>query len=80
MVFNPHDSTQQTFKYLQQSLIDPTSQVNQEIPCWNNYEEEFGVKAGKYEDQVGTSVTVKVGEINENIKGGVNNKDKERSG
>ena len=43
-------------------------QVNQELPCWQNYEEEEECKAGKDEDQVGTYLTVKVREINENLR------------
>ena len=65
---NPHNSTHQTLEYLPQSLIDITPQVNQELPCWHNYKEEEGGKARKDDDRLGTSFTVKVGEINGNIR------------
>ena len=34
-------------------MITPTPQVNQERPCWHNYEEEEGGKAGQDEDRGG---------------------------
>ena len=55
---------------LPQFIINPTPKVKQELPCWKNYEEEEGVKRDKKNIGVGTSVTVKVGEINENIREG----------
>ena len=68
MVLNPHDSTQQTHEYLPQSLIYPTPQVNEEIPCWHNYKEEKQGKAGIDKDQAEISAPLKFGEINENTR------------
>ena len=50
---NPQNSTQQIIQSLPHPLIDLTPQVNQELPCWRNYEEEEGDKAGKGEDRIG---------------------------
>ena len=47
-----------------------TPQVNQELPYWQNYEDQEGGKAGQDKDGVGTSVTVKVGEISEKTRDG----------
>ena len=41
---------QHTLELLTQSPITPTPQVNQELPCWHNFEEEEGCKAGQEED------------------------------
>ena len=38
---------QHTIKSPPQLLITPTPQVNQELPCRNNYEEEEGGKSGQ---------------------------------
>ena len=36
-----------TLEFLPQSLITTTPQVNQELPCWQNYEEDEGGKSGQ---------------------------------
>ena len=45
-------------------------QVNQELPCCHNYEEEEGCKVGKDEYRGRTSITLKVGEIDKKIREG----------
>ena len=39
---------QHTIKSLSKYLINTTPQVNQELLCWHNYEEEEGGKTGQY--------------------------------
>ena len=58
-----------------QSRIDTTiannyPQVNQELPCWKNDEDGEEKKRDKTNIRVGTSVTVKVGDIDEKIRDG----------
>ena len=49
---------QHTIECLTQSLITTNPQVNQQLTCWHNYNEEKEGKGGKTTIAVGTSVTV----------------------
>ena len=44
---------QHTLKLLTQSIITPTPQLNQELLCWQNYEEEERGKSGQDKDRGG---------------------------
>ena len=66
-----------TLKSLTQLLITPTPQVNQELSCWKNYEEEEGFKAGKDEDWGGDFSHIESRRDQWEDQGGKNQKDEE---
>ena len=72
-----HMVWQHTLNLLPQSLITSTPQFNQELPCWHNYEEEEGGKAGQDEDQCGDSCHSGCRRYWWEYQGGGNQKDEE---